>query len=327
MMAGGASRHGAASMSVRRGLELATVAGGLLMLGLSFVADADARTRCSYAGAPDNLLTVSSDRGALTEITRRGEEIVVRESFSRPQACSGGVPTVLNTDTIRIELASENDYVDVLLAAGEFAPGATPEAEGASEIEVVITGREAFGTVIGTRRTDEFHWRQDGRHAGLNLNPGSAGDQDVDVTLTGGRSAFLQANGAAGNDTIVPAPGTVVRDGVFSKGGAGDDHLIAPRNTGGILDGGAGDDVLTGGRLSNNIIGGRGDDRIIGGAGPDLIDLIDGGPGRDLIIAGAGPDRINSRDSTRDRVRCGPGRDDVKADRRDRLRGCEAVDR
>jgi Ca2+-binding RTX toxin-like protein len=298
-----------------------------VLLWLGCVGDAGARTRCSYSGAPANLLTVTSDRRALSEVARRGEEIIVRESFGQRQTCSGGVPTVLNTDTIRIEVARGDNFVDLLLAGGGFAPGATPESEGASEIEVVVSGPDAFGEVIGTRRADEFHWRQAGPHAGLNLNPRSAGDEDVDVTLVGGEFAFLLANGAAGKDRIVPGPGSVIRETVSASGGAGDDHLIAPQNTGGVLDGGPGDDVLTGGRIFNNLIGGPGDDHITGGAGPDLIDIVDGGPGRDFIAAGAGPDRINSRDAVRDRVRCGAGRDDVKADRRDRLRGCEAVNR
>ena len=312
---------------MRSRLARAIVAGGSLVLCVGLVADAGARTRCSYSGVPDNRLTVRADRQALTQILRRGQEIVVRESFSQPQTCSGGVPTVLNTDTIQVEVARGDNFVDLLVAGGGFAPGATPEAEGASEIEVVLSGPDAFGEVIGTRRADEFHWLQEGRHAGLNLNPRSAGDDDVDVTVTGGEFAFLLANGAGGKDRIVPAPGSVVRETISSHGGAGDDHLIAPPNTGGVLDGGPGDDVLTGGRTFNNLIAGRGDDHITGGAGPDLIDIVDGGPGRDFIIAGAGPDRINSRDTVRDRVRCGAGRDDVKADRRDRLRGCEAINR
>jgi Ca2+-binding RTX toxin-like protein len=136
--------------------------------------------------------------------------------------------------------------------------------------------------------------------------------------------AYLVANGAAGNDTIVPAPGSPFPyDGVVSWGGRGDDRLIAPRNSWGALIREAGDDVLTGGRQGDNSFGGAGNDRLSGTGGADSLR----GGGRDLIFGGPGRDRINWRDSKRDRVRCGAGRDRVKADRRDRLRGCEVVRR
>lgn len=306
-----------------------------VLFALSSVPDASARMRCSYSGAPENLLTVTADRGALGEITRRGQEIVVRAFLERATPCGGGVPTVLNTDTIAVLPRGEDDFVDVLLGGGPFAPGATPETEGASEIEIEFRGRDAFGEVGGTTRADEFHWGSGpANHAGLNLNPLDAGDQDVDVTVRGGPFAFLAANGAAGNDTIVPAPGGPFRnDGVYSEGGRGDDRLTAPRNSGGILDGGAGNNVLIGGRQDDNLLGGDGNDRLKGAGGADLIaagrgrDLIFGGPGRDRINSGATVPSAPPRDSKRDRVLCGPGRDRVKADRQDRLRGCETIRR
>ena len=42
---------------------------------------------------------------------------------------------MLNTDTIRV-LSPELAFPEMLLALGPFAPGATPELEGASEIEI-----------------------------------------------------------------------------------------------------------------------------------------------------------------------------------------------
>ena len=38
---------------------------------------------------------------------------------------------------------------------------------------------------------------------------------------------------------------------------------------------------------------------------------------------GAGNDTINAADRTLDVIDCGPGKDNVKADRNDRLRNCE----
>jgi RTX calcium-binding nonapeptide repeat (4 copies) len=298
----------------------------LPLLGVSFAAGAAAQTSCSYASAT-SLLTVKArtdplGEDVLAEIKRKGSEIVVGEYLEPPTHCSGGVPTVLNTDTIRV-LARGGADVDLRLGAGPFAPGASPESGGAPEIEIEFSGGFALGTVVGTRRADEFQWGPGGAHAGLNLNPGDAGDQDVDVTARG--LAFLSAHGGAGNDMIGPGPAAaLVRGEHFSHGGPGDDRLIAPRDTDGTLEGGPGSDMLTGGGVPDFLRGGAGDDSVAGGGGDDLIN---GGQGRDLLSGGRGRDSIESRDRLRDRVSCGPGRDRVHADRRDRLRACEVKGR
>ena len=312
----------AAKEGVRRGLVLAGLASvSLVLLGVWSAPPAVARTRCSYSGAPSNTLTVRSD-GALAEIARRGQRILVREYLERPRRCSGGVPTVLNTDTIEV-LLEPDGFADLLLRGGRFAPGATAELEGDSEIEVEFVGYDIFVTVNGTGLADQFEWGLGpDREAGLNLNPGRAGDQDVDVTVEG-YLATLNAVGRGGNDSILPAPGALLPNAsVFSTGGSGDDRLEAPRDGGGLLEGGPGDDVLVGGRRGDALMGGGGRDQISGAGGNDRIEP---GSGRDVIRAGAGHDHIEARDSTRDIVRCGPGRDFVKADSQDRLRGCEAV--
>jgi Ca2+-binding RTX toxin-like protein len=259
------------------------------------------------------------------EVVREGDEIVVREYLKPPTVCSGGVPTVLNTDTVTVRLLGGFPDVFVMLAGGRFATGATPEPEGASEIEVEIRG-EGYVVVNGTAGPDTFQWGRGSRYfGGLNLNPGEAGDQDVDVT-TANEFAPLNARGLAGNDTITTSPSVIAPAYTSASGGPGDDHLSAGRNAGGRLEGDAGDDVLIGGPLADGFVGGPGNDRLVGGRGADLIDP-SGASGRDLILAGPGPDEINSRDSRRDMVRCGTGRDRVRADRQDRLRGCEQVSR
>lgn len=296
---------------------------GLLLHGLSVAPAGQARTTCSYAGPPTNLLTVTTG-GFLefADIRRKGAEMMVA-GREEPTRCTGDAPTVLNTDSIRVVNRGDG-LVNLELGGGPFAPGATPEAEGASEIEVEFRGFSDIGRVVGTPGADEFHWGEGGAHAGLNLNPSSAGDQDVDVTLLG-RFSFLVATAGAGNDTIVPAPGAVVPRDAFSdssEGGRGHDVLIAPKNAGAILDGGRGNDALTGGRQRDLLQGGAGVDHVAGAGGDDLLN---GGPGRDLLRAEGGRDLIRARDFQRDRIHCGDGRDRVEADRRDRLRGCERI--
>ena len=81
-----------------------------------------------------------------------------------------------------------------------------------------------------------------------------------------------------------------------------------------------GDDVLIGGNRDDCLRGGPGDDRLRGDAGADRLH---GGSGLDRLDGGTGRDRLDSRDGRREVVRCGAGRDRVRADRRDRLIGCE----
>jgi Ca2+-binding RTX toxin-like protein len=309
-------------VSKRLSLGVLVVAlAGVLSVAVSVAPTAQARTTCSYAGAPTNLLTVMTNKSATT-ISRSGEEIVVQDRLEGPTGCRGAVPTVLNTDTIRVFVGM--GAVAVRLEGGPLAPGATAEAEGAPEIELELRGG-SFSSIIGTPQADEFHWGPGRAHPGLNLNPGDAADQDVDVS-TVGRFSVLVAYGDAGNDRIVPGLGAVADNEVVNAyGGQGDDLLTAPQNTFGVLIGGRGKDTISGSRLGDFMLfGGVGADRIVGKEGSDRIV---GGHGRDLLLAGRGRDLIKAADSSRDRVRCGIGRDRVRADRGDRLRGCERVSR
>jgi hypothetical protein len=108
------------------------------------------------------------------------------------------------------------------------------------------------------------------------------------------------------------------------------------------LDGGAGSDAIHG-RGGNDrirgfggndcLFGEGGNDAVRGGPGNDLVsggrgsDQLYGGAGRDTIRGGLGRDRIFAVDRARDVIVCGGGRDTVRADRVDRILGCESVRR
>ena len=127
--------------------------------------------------------------------------------------------------------------------------------------------------------------------------------------LNGTERADELAGGVAG-DTINGGPGS---DAL--SGGAGDDCLA----------GGSGRDRLNGGSGADTIAGGDGDDRVNGGDGDDVLR---GDLGRDSVSGGKGNDTLDTRDGVRDTMLCGPGRDTVRADRRDRVgRDCERVSR
>ncbi len=147
---------------------------------------------------------------------------------------------------------------------------------------------------------------------------GGPGDDAND----GGAGPDLVEDGP-GDDRLIGGPGEdLLRDGSgrnVLRGGPGHDGLVGGRGRD-VLDGGAGDDVLSGDSWGNE---GGAADRLDGGPGDD--DLY-GEAGRDVMLGGAGNDRLHARDGRIDVLRCGAGRDRVRADRRDRLHGCEAVE-
>ena len=76
---------------------------------------------------------------------------------------------------------------------------------------------------------------------------------------------------------------------------------------------------------SRPIDGTRFPDRICGRRGADDIHLW---AGKDFVNAGAGHDLIFSKDGNSDVISCGPGRDLVIADRKDKVsRDCERIRR
>lgn len=107
------------------------------------------------------------------------------------------------------------------------------------------------------------------------------------------------------------------------EGAGGDDILKAgPGND--RLFGRFGRDLLRGEAGNDELEGGRGVDVLHGGAGDDQLN---GGYGRDRLFGGTGRDRLTARGGGLDRLDCGPGRDVAFVDSRDRVRGCERVDR
>ena len=90
------------------------------------------------------------------------------------------------------------------------------------------------------------------------------------------------------------------------------------------VDGHFDNDRLKGGSGPETLDGGENDDVVLGGNGPD--DLT-GGRGKDRIEGGDGGDDIDAQDGVEETVLCGKGRDRVRADKSDHLKGCERVNR
>jgi hypothetical protein len=108
--------------------------------------------------------------------------------------------------------------------------------------------------------------------------------------------------------TMAPSTRTSVRTGTKRR------DVLTGTNRADILRGLGGDDVLRGLAGADRLDGGTGADHIVGGAG------------RDTIVGGAGNDDIDARDGQVDVIRCGAGKHDrTRADKRDRVSGCERV--
>jgi Ca2+-binding RTX toxin-like protein len=133
------------------------------------------------------------------------------------------------------------------------------------------------------------------------LNPGRCSN------LLVGRDRVDILTGSAAGDRI---DGRSDQD--FISGLAGDDCLF----------GHAGADQIRGADGDDTLNGGTGNDRLNGGPGDDTLI---GGRGRNRYVAEEGNDVVNARNGIRERIDCGPGRDRVAADIRDRVRNCERV--
>jgi Ca2+-binding RTX toxin-like protein len=153
-------------------------------------------------------------------------------------------------------------------------------------------------------------------------------------------ACVMETLGTPGNDRLA---GTALGDSLF--GLQGNDLLTGVRRDD-CLFGGAGSDRLSGGADDDRLLGDDsrtgvgGNDRLYGDAGEDLLlggpgrdrlgggrgnDRLTGGRGRNHLRGGSGNDRLNAVNGTGDRLHCGRGRDRARADREDRVRGCERV--
>jgi glucose/arabinose dehydrogenase len=134
--------------------------------------------------------------------------------------------------------------------------------------------------------------------------------------------------------TIVGTEGNDVRRGTSRRdvivGLAGDDILSGLAGND-LICGGKGNDTLRGRARHDQLIGQKGNDKLYGQKGNDKLtgkvgrDTLTGGPGKDSHAAGPGRDTVRSleRPPVRERVDCGSGFDQIRADKLDRLIDCE----
>jgi hypothetical protein len=245
-------------------------------------AGAEAAISCSYSellppGPEGNSLVISASAPELdvAAVQRSGEEVVVSDDVTgAPVACAGEAPTVTNTDAILL-IGASGTGLAIDERGGPFAPGATDEGDGFSEIEFDLDWEDGLLALDSAPRGEGVSFGTVPGGLGINLNPGSEPVPDIDVDPGGVLSVVARGLGGGESLTAAGGPGFI---GPF----------IRPVS----------------------FVGRGGRDLLIGSSVPDLLD---GGPGGD---------RIAARDGKRDRIRCGGGRDRVRADRKDHLAGC-----
>jgi Ca2+-binding RTX toxin-like protein len=177
--------------------------------------------------------------------------------------------------------------------------------------------------------------------AGSALSAIRVGDERDNRLVGTERSDDLR--GLAGNDRLIARPGNDLLVGGPERdrlrGGRGED-LADYRDVEGVtvdlrrpasgpdrlasvesLGGSPQADALRGDRRQNFLDGQRGDDKLVGRGGADTIIAFEG---NDHVRAGRKKDIVVANGGQLTFVACGPGRDTVSADRRDRIgKSCE----
>jgi hypothetical protein len=145
------------------------------------------------------------------------------------------------------------------------------------------------------------------------------GDGD-DINEGGDGADTVEVNGGSGGETFRVRPGTAGRVSFDRTGPTppGPFNVDIGTSEQLVLNAGAGDDRITGSRGLASLI-------VSTLNGDDGNDRITGTDGADRINGGNGDDTLRSRDTRRDRVLCGAGRDIARVDARDRPSNCEVV--
>jgi Ca2+-binding RTX toxin-like protein len=295
----GRSRHRAGW--IRRLLSLAGLLGLLGTAPPVIAADA-----CSFDAA---TATVTASVSGFTPETSLRNTMSVSGDAILFEGDRCGEATTTNTNTILVTGSGRDDVFVVDLRGGPFAPGATPDPDGSSEIEFQVdlgAGPDLL-RIFGARGPDR-------------IVVGSSGvdlDDDAAANITMTRMAALVL-GLGGDDVL------------SGRGGAdtGGEHELFLG-----LFGGGGRDRLIGGSRGDTLVGGGGADALVGRGGADILvgragrDVLKGGGGGDLLIGGRGRDRMSGGPG-HDQLRGVAGNDLLRAGpRHDEMHGGAGVDR
>jgi len=237
-----------------RRLAFTSIALAVLLTGAT-PAEADV-TECSFAGA---TATVTPADGSVV--------IAVNEGAITVDGVGCDAATVTNTDTVQVSAVGGDD-VTISLAGGAFAPGATDELDGSSEIEFEFefSPTDADLTIVGTDGADAITgWFQVEAGApalafvtflSLNADEDSI---DADITMDDGIPGLTTVELGEGDDRFsATRVGLTPYAGVlFVRAGDGDDTITpsGADGSGSFFFGGHGTDTLTFGPQDASCIG------------------------------------------------------------------------
>ena len=199
-----------------------------VLIGSAVPASAGVPDPCSFAGG---TLTITLPSGADGTLGRSDTAITLNG-----QPCGGA--TVSTTDSISITIDTGTS-ITIDLSAGPFAPGATDEQDGSSEIEIdVATADQGAKLLSVTGSPFADFLAADDLTGTLTLNTDEE-VPDVDVTMEAAFDLF-EIDGAGGADYIDVAHtyGHVV-------GGEGNDIIGSIDNEEAQIDGEGGGDQVT----------------------------------------------------------------------------------
>ncbi|HEX8121289.1 MAG TPA: hypothetical protein VF549_08495 [Solirubrobacteraceae bacterium] len=162
----------------------------------------------------------------------------------------GSAATTANTDRVDVVGDADNETLDLDLGGGAFAPGATDEGDGSSEIELFVDLKQNTlvydVSILGDPGADHVNAGRTGSGASsipqVNLNA-TGGDHDSDLFVG---DSGLNVLGRNGNDVVTdrgdPGFTLVFSNEIQVSGGEGNDDLTAHTT---FLRGGPGDDTFT----------------------------------------------------------------------------------
>lgn len=221
---------------------------------------------CNLVGS---TLVMGIPKGGTITIGRSGSAFAVSGSGISDGTCGGA--TVDNVDRIEVTGSIGNETLKLDLRNGDFAPGATPEGTGISEIEVFYDGSDASDrlVIMGGATDDTFTLGADG----MNRNGDDDGD---DVTLLDVEKVTVGGGGG--------------KDHISGAGGDGTGAAYASPLT---IDGDGGNDTLQGGNSNDVVNGGAGADVFVGSPAADGSDTFNGAGGKDVADYSARTAAVN----------------------------------
>jgi hypothetical protein len=240
--------------SLRRitlGAAIATVA------AVAVPAAASAASTCSY-DASTKLATINDDSFGQLHVERDGLFVAFRDDASLTlKRCpgSGAFATVNNTDRVLVlghSSTALNDGYVIDQSHGVFAPGATPETDALSELEIQVrqeVNNPGHLRIVGTSGPDTV--RVGGNIFAI-VQWGSDSDNDISMVSTnlGPASTRIDVDGGSGGDFITGRGGypnsspVAANTPVLFTGGAGADTLVDGAAAFDLLSSGADDDTL-----------------------------------------------------------------------------------